>query len=247
MDRPYVIWAGQGDAGSGKSHFLMTAPEPVFVQVINDPGGIKKLKSKPEFRKRDIRWKEYSFNLALIPDEDRAKVAEDLVGEFLDHYRNLGLANARTIGWDKEDLFYEMLRYARYGDLKADRPTSYRVTNDEYRGIIQEAAEAGVNLGLLRAMKEKWGLTKDGKLGGLGYDVARGQREVSEMAEVVLHHYWDDEVRKFKVRIGGNETDAPKLRVGPVEDLIGKEFEDFGFINLAVELYPEIPLEDWGL
>lgn len=238
-----MLWAGQGDAGSGKTHFLMTAPEPIFVQLINDVDGVKKLKGRPEFKKRDIRAKNYSFNLALLKsDEERMERAEELIDEFLDDYRNIGLKNARTIGWDKEDLFYEMLRFARFGDLKADKSFSYRTTNDEYRGLLQEAGEAGVSLGLIRAMKEKWSSG-----GPTGVDVARGQREVREMVDVVLHHRWDNDLRKFVTRLGGNETDEPKLRVGDVEDLIGREFESLDFPTLASLLYPHVSPEEWGL
>lgn len=236
MDARYSLqWAGQGAGGSGKTHFLLTAPEPIWIASF-DPKGIEPLMKKDEFKGKDVRWQAYNFNPGKLKVEDRPKAAQDALGQFLADYQ-LALKHARTIGWDKEDHVYETLRYARL-ESYTDRPSSYYELNLEYRGWFADAAEAGVNLGVLRGMKEAWG-QQGGKPTALGRNIPRGQREVNELVQVVLHHYWDDAEREFKIRIGGQEGDEPKLRVGPATDLIGDVIGSADFMTLAAMIYPE--------
>ncbi len=243
----YLTWASQGEAGSGKNHFLLTAPEPIWVAVWNDPGGVSRMCKKPEFAGKDIRWKEYAFNPGKHQQEDRGKVAKDVIDQFLDDYRTV-LKHARTVGWDKEDQVYEALRYARNNQL-AGKPPSFHEIYNEYKAWFHEAGEAGVNLALLRGMKEKWGLNEKGSPTGLGVREARGSGEVNEQVMVVLHHYWDDDERAFKVRIGGQEGDQPKCRVGPAQELNGQVCTNLTFEELAMQLYPETvdDMTVWGL
>lgn len=245
---PYCIsWASQGPAGSGKSHLLLTAPDPIWVAVFSDPGGISRLvKQSPEFRKKDIRWREYAFNPAAYPaGEERAKAAKDALAEFREDYAT-ALKHARTIGWDKEDQVWEMLRYASLNSFTG-KPANYYELNLEYANWFHEAADAGVNLGVIRGLKEKWGTNDRGTPVSTGEFTVRGQKEVSEKVLVVLDHYWDEDARQFTTRIGTKED--PKCRVGPAQELIGQEFPGLDFATLAFSLYPEtIDTPDvWGL
>jgi hypothetical protein len=241
-------WAGVGPAGSGKTHFLMTAPEPIAVHLFSDPGGVSKLKRKPEFKDRDIRWIEYNFNPGILALADRPKAAQDELATFIDNYAT-SLRNFRTIGWDKEDMVWELLRYAKL-EYYTDKPNSYYELNNQYRGWFHDAAMAGVNLAILRGMKEKWGLNAKGTPSGLGVNEPRGQKWVTEVVEVNLQHRWDNDEREFKVMVAPPSTkddEGPKLRVGNVADLIGQEFGSFDFLQLAMAIYPESSPSDWGL
>lgn len=235
-ERYSLQWAGQGVGGSGKTHFLLTAPEPIWVALF-DPKGIDPLRKKPEFKDKDIRWRSYNFNPGKLAIEDRPKAAKDALDMFLEDYQ-IALKNARTIGFDKEDHAWEMLRYARL-EAFTDRPSNYYELNLEYRGWFADAAEAGVNLGALRGMKEKWGQNAKGQPVGTGVMEARGQKEVNELVQVVLEHRFDEEERVFKAKI------HEKCRVGPATQLIGEEFADLDFMTLATMLYPESSEDDW--
>jgi hypothetical protein len=229
-ERYNILWASQGIGGSGKSHLLLTAPEPIFVHLF-DPDGLGPLLKKDEFKKRDIRWHFYNFQPGKLAVEDRPKAAKDALELFLEN-QQLALGKARTIGWDKEDHVYEMLRYARL-EAYTDRPSSYYELNLEYRGWFADAAEAGVNLGVIRGMKEKWGLNHLDKPTALGELTPRGQKEVNELVQVVLDHRWDEEERCFYARI------HEKCRVGNASELLGKELKNPDFMSLAFALYPE--------
>jgi hypothetical protein len=246
-----IQWAGQGPAGSGKTHFLLTAPEPVCVFLFSDFGGVEKLKRNvPEFKQKDIRWIDFDFNPADFGEDERSEKAMEEYNRFLEKYA-VALRNFRTVGFDKEDLLWELLRYARLGAM-TDKPNKYYELNNEYRALFHKAAKAGVNLGVIRGMKEKWGMNKQGNLSGLGINEPRGQKFVSEIVDVVLQHRWDNDEREFKTMIappsGVNKDDeGPKLRVGDAVKLIGEEFGNYDFLQLAMALYPESNPEDWGL
>jgi len=239
---PSILWASEGTGGSGKSHFLLTAPEPIAVMLF-DPAGLKGLVNNDLFKHKDIRVISYGFNPGKLAHDDRPKAATDALAQFREDYQ-VALSNARTVGWDKEDHIWEALRYANLEDFTG-RPANYYELNMEYRGWFHEAEMAGVNLGVLRGMKEKWGKigvskrTGEPQFGGLGEDIPRGQKEVPELVQVVLRHRWDDEQKDFVTRI------HDKCRLGPAKDLIGEEFTNLDFPTLATVLYPETSEDSW--
>jgi hypothetical protein len=237
-DGSSIVWASEGVGGSGKSHFLLTAPEPIAVHLF-DPGGLKGLVNNELFKTKEIRVIQYSFNPGKLSVDDRPKAAQDALEEFLEN-QGVALKNARTIGFDKEDHVWEMLRYARL-EAVSDRPANYYELNLEYRGWFHDAEIAGVNLGVIRGMKEKWGKTgsnREGKAtyGSLGELEPRGQREVPELVQIVLRHRWDNEAKEFMVKV------HEKCRIGPAKELIGEEFSGLDFPTLASLVYPE---GDW--
>jgi hypothetical protein len=136
-----------------------------------------------------------------------------------------------------------MLRYARLGSI-SDRPSSYYELNLEYRNWFQEAADSGMNLGVIRGMKEKWGTkTKIGANGqktespfATGQMEPRGMKEVPELVQVNLEHKWV-EGEGFVVKV------MDKCRLN--SDLIGQEFPGLDFMTLALAMYPESSESDW--
>lgn len=231
-----LITANEGVGGSGKTHFLLTAPEPIAVHLF-DPGGLTGLTKNPLFKKKDIRVLKYNVALGKLDESDREKAAEEAIEQFKEN-QEVALKNARTIGWDKEDHVWEMLRWARLGGA-SDRPNAYYELNLEYRGFFHDAEMAGVNLCVIRGMKEKWGKTGSssttGKAtyGSLGEWEPRGQKEVPELVQVVLRHRWDNDVREFVTTI------HEKCRVGDSKELLGQEFIDLTFKELGEKIYPE--------
>jgi hypothetical protein len=230
-----LIWASEGVGGSGKTHFGLTAPEPIAVHLF-DPGGLTGLTKNALFKKKDIRVLKYNITLGNYDEDDRSKAATDALAQFKEN-QEVALRNARTILWDKEDHVWELLRWARLGGI-SDKPPSYYELNLEYRSFFHEAEMAGVNLGVIRGMKEKWGKTganKEGRatFGGLGELEPRGQKEVPELVQVVLRHRWDKDVSDFVATV------HEKCRVGDAKALIGTEHIGLTFPELGKLIYPE--------
>lgn len=234
-ERYRIIGGSQGPGGSGKTHFWLTAPEPIAVMLF-DPIGLEGLVSQPLFHDKDIRVIEYDFNPGKVKQDDRAQKATDALNQFLEDWQT-ALKLARTIIWDKEDHIWEMLRYARL-EAVSGAPATYYELNLEYRGWFQDAANAGVNLGVIRGMKEKWGSRPNPKTGAMqGYATgemeARGMKEVPELVQVYLDHKWEQERKAFITTI------HEKCRIGNATEMIGTEHENLDFQTLAFLLYPE--------
>lgn len=241
--RRNIVWSSEGVGGAGKTHFLLTAPEPIAVFLF-DPAGLKGLMSNDLFKSKDIRVINYKFNPGRYKEmSDRAQLAQDELAKF-EEDMDIAMGIARTIGWDKEDHVWEMLRYANNENFQAE-PKSYYELNMQYRGWFQSVEEAGINFGVLRGMKEKWGKTgvnqRTGRptYGGLGEMVARGQKEVTELVQINLSHRWDDDDREFKTRI------MEKCRIGNAVELLGQEFGNLDFETLVMTLYPEVEYGEW--
>jgi len=235
-DNYSLIIANEGPAGSGKTHYVLTGKEPIAMHMF-DPGGLKGLTKNKLFKDKDIRVLNYDFKLSDYKEEDRGEAASDLLEQFKENQK-VALKQANTVGWDKEDHIWELLRYARLGQT-SDRPNLYYELNLEYRGLFHDAEIAGVNMCVIRGMKEKWGKTGtsgQGKAtyGSLGEYEPRGQKEVPELVQVVLRHRWDAEIGDFVATI------HDKCRVGAnPKKLIGKEFVGLTFRELGEEIYPE--------
>lgn len=243
-----IIWSSEGVGGSGKTHFGLTAPEPIAVMLF-DPAGLKGLMAQEQFKVRDIRVIDYTktYNIAKLKElQDRAKAAQDAVAQFEEDWQ-IAIGGAfRTILWDKEDHVWEMQRYANNENFQAE-PKTYYELNMDYKGKFSEAETAGVNFGVIRGMKEAWGKTgvnrQTGKptYGGTGTLVPRGQKEVTELVQVNLSHRWDEESRGFRTTI------LDKCRLGNALELMGQEYASLDFLTLAMLLYPESTPDDWGL
>lgn len=199
-----IIWASDGDAGSGKSHFGLTAPAPIWVAAF-DPHGMNRV-SKDVKAGKDIRISRYPFNPnEYKTEQDIRKSANEVWHRFTEDYAQ-ALKNARSILWDREDMAYKLQRYSNWGGTSA-APKDYEDLYIEYVGLIQGANAAGVNLGLLRGLKEKWISKYDatkGKMVGnnTGDMIADGMRKVPDHVDVMLFHRWDDTAKQYVVKIG---------------------------------------------
>lgn len=239
-----ILWSSQGNGGSGKTHFGFTAPEPIAVHLF-DPGGMKGVRENPLFRKKDIRVIDYSklINPGKLAEEDRPKAAQDTLAMFEENWA-VSLNKARSILWDKEEHVWELLRYANLEGF-TDKPANYYELNMKYRGWFAEAEQCGVNLGVIRGLKDRWGKTGVNRntgqptYGSLGEFDPRGMKEVPELVQINLAHRWDEDERQFMVKI------LDKCRLGNAVDLLGTE-EPCDFMTLAFKLYPESDPSEWG-
>jgi hypothetical protein len=248
-ERYNIIGSSQGLGGSGKTHFWLTAPGPIAYFLL-DPGGLKGMLGRSEFKHKEVRLIDYSGRMDWGRQErpERVKRALAIFKEFEEAW-DVAIKMARTIVVDKEDKLWETIRYA-HDEVDSPTPKNFYELNLDYSAMIAQAEHAGVNLGLIRGMKEKWGKTgqrldrQTGQMkdtqGFTGEWVPRGQKEVTELVQINLEHRWEDEEREFKVRI------LEKCRLGNAKKLLGEEFGDLDFLTLATMLYPDVDSEVWS-
>jgi hypothetical protein len=231
-----IVWASTGAEGSGKSYFGLTAPGPIWVAAF-DAHGMSRVSADVK-KGKDIRITRYLFNPTAHTDpKQRAKAAGDVWDQFVGDYR-MALLNARTVLWDREDIAWELLRFASFGEMSS-APREYADVNTEYISLIQESYAAGRNLGLLRGVREQWISKFDAAKGKLvphntGILIPDGMKKVPDHVDITLTHTWSDEQKAFLVKIG--KFPNPEFRGMDVPLL---------FPEMAQAAYPDSTTEDW--
>lgn len=238
-DDPHsIVWASSGGDGSGKSHFGLTAPSPIFVCAF-DAYGMNRV-NKEVKRGKEIRIGRYGFNPAQHKGEKAtADAAQVIWDRFVEEYRT-ALVNARTVLWDREDQMWLLLRHASFG-ANSSAPKEYGPLNQEYASLVAEAQAAGKNLGVLRGVGEKWVSKFDPAKGKMvahntGVMTPDGMKSIPDFVDVTLVHRWDDTVKSFMV----------KIDKFPNKDFKGDEFPDLDFPSMAQAAYPESAIENWA-
>lgn len=236
---PAIVWASRGGDGSGKSHFALTGPSPIFVCAF-DAYGMNRVNKSVKVDK-DIRISRYQFNPRAHGDKKDliADAALAVWNQFVAEYRE-SLKHVRTVLWDREDLAWELLRYASFG-AQNDAPKEYGPLYIEYTSLVQEATAAGVNLGILQGLRQKWVSKFDagkGKMVGqnTGELIPDGMNKIPDLVDVTLDHRWDEVQKTFITKIG-------KF---PNKDYRGDEFPDLDFPSMAMAAYPDSAAEDWA-
>lgn len=247
-DPTCITWASRGGDGSGKSYFACTAPAPIFV-CASDPHGMARV-DKAIRAGKEIKIGRYSFNhlrrAAAAGDMKREAIRDQALTiwkTFVDDYHT-ALKHVRTVIWDREDLFWELIRYANFGGEKNEGSKTgaldYGELNSEYVGLIQEAKDAGVNLGLLQGMTDKWVAKYDASSGKMknyntGEPVPDGMKKVADHVDITLNHYWDGTKREYIVKTVKFPNKIEK----------DKETPNLSFGEMAVSAFPESDVANW--
>lgn len=238
-DSPHsLVVASRGGDGAGKSHFALTAPDPIFVCAF-DAFGMNRV-SKDVKVGKDIRVSRYMFNprAAGKSKNEIGDAASGVWQKFVEEYRE-ALKHVRTVVWDREDLEWELIRYASFG-AQNDAPKEYGPLYIEYTSLIQEATAAGVNLMILQGLRQKWVSKFDAAKGKMvpqntGELIPDGMNKIPDLVDVTLDHRWDETAKAFVTKIG-------KF---PNKDFRGEEFPDLGFLDMATLAYPDTTPEEW--
>lgn len=236
--QPSIIWASTAEAGGGKSWFGLGAPDPIWVAAF-DPWGMNRVDNSLKVG-RDIRISRYPFDVTKFKDpKEVSKHATELWNRYLEDYA-VARKNARSILIDREDMAYKLQRYSSFGGSNA-APKEYEDLYAEYVAMIQACNKDGVNLGLLRGLKDKWVSKFDPakqKMVGhnTGERVAEGMGKVPDYVDVTLFHRWDEPSRTYMTKIG--KFPNPQER--------DQEYPNLTFVDMAQLAYPETTAEEWS-
>lgn len=219
-----LLFASHGREKTGKNHLGLTAPGPIFGQYF-DPGGLEGMAEKflkAPLGPKEIFQAQYRFNKRK---DDKAAAAE-VKAQFIEDFEQ-ALGWARTIQWDEAE-FWEVCRFAEFGRESA-KGREYGPLNGEYRGLIQSAYDAGVNLHLIQKVKEKW---EDDK--PTGQMIPTGFTQAANIVQVNLRHTWSKD-EGFQVEV---------INCRQNMDAAGEKL-DMNFTELAMLVYPDTTEEDW--
>lgn len=143
-----MIVSVRGLEKQGKTHFALTAPDPiaVFSLDIGTEGVVSKFKR--DGKKIIIK------DLSTGGDADEGeKVWEGFKKAYSACLQD---SQVKTVVIDTETELWELIRLARFGKLTQVMPYHYGPVNGEYRKVIREAYDSSKNLILLHKMKPKY-------------------------------------------------------------------------------------------
>ena len=222
-----LIYRSWGWDKVGKNHFGFTMPGPIFGLYL-DPGGIEgvaqRFLSGNGVPKRDIRHIQYRFN-KKFDDQHKARELRD---QWVEDYHH-ALTVARSIQWDESET-WELFRFAEFG-RESDLQREYGPLNGMYRGLIQDAFDANVNLQLIQKVKTTWvkGQSTD-EMEPVGF------KQAGNIVQVSLQHTWSvDE---------GFVTTIVNCRQNT--DIWGLSLPNLTFPQLGTLVYPDTTEEEWS-
>lgn len=224
-----LIFRSWGWDKTGKNHFGYTMPDPILGLYL-DPGGAEGVAQKfirgevEGFEKKDIRQIQYRFN-KKFDDQDKAIELRD---QFLEDYAH-ALKVARSVQWDESET-WELFRFAEFGK-ESDLQREYGPLNGMYRGLIQDAFDAGVNLQLIQKVKVKYKNDKPtDEMKPQGFQMA------GNIVQVSLEHSYDEDEKVFRVKVVNSRQNT---------DIWGETFTGLTFPELGVLVYPDTTEDDW--
>lgn len=226
---PYrLIFRSWGWDKSGKNHFGYTMPGPILGLYL-DPGGTEGVAQKflkgDGVPKRDIRQIQYRFNKKFNSQDDARAVRD----QWIEDYQH-ALTIAKSIQWDETET-WELFRFAEFG-RESDLQREYGPLNGMYRGLIQDAFDAGVNLQLIQKVKTKW---RSGE--STDEMEAQGFKQAGNIVQVSLEHRWDPDDRTFKVRVVNCRQNTA---------IWGEEYADLTFPMLGQLVFPDSDEDSWS-
>jgi hypothetical protein len=158
-----TIAAIAGEVGCGKTYFGCTGPAPILIQNI-DKGteGVVE-----QFRKegKEIYEEQYEWNPGEVDEDEGNLKAEAELKEAAIEIRNkwekdyfYAIDNGvRTAVMDNESRIWQVYRYAEFGGPNGEQ-RDYDKLNLRFESLINKAKACEVNLLMMRAMKDRWGM-----------------------------------------------------------------------------------------
>lgn len=214
----------------GKNHFGFTMPGPIFGLYL-DPGGTKGMIEKfikgDGVAKREIFQKQYRFNKKFDDQEKAIDVRDQLIDDY--HH---ALTVARSVQLDETE-FWEVCRFAEFGRESA-KGREFGPINGMYRGLIQDAFDANVNLQLIQKVKELW--VNDKPTDQMKPD---GFKQAGNIVQVSLEHTYEpdeDGNMGFYTRIVNARQNTA---------IWNMKQENMTFADLGVLVYPDSDREEW--
>ena len=240
-----LIVSVEGDGGSGKSRFWMTAPAPILVvdldQRMDDTiQEFQKDKEiyviKPEIdRKAIVQAKvEHKKNQAKGPttiNPKSFKEIERVWEQIVEAMEVAASEGVKTIAWDTGDEMWELHRLARFGGrLDKIQPLEYGPVNTEHEKIIRRVRNLGMNMIISHKTKAEYKGDKS-----TGRMVRAGYAKMNYLVDIALQLRYEEKDERFVARV---------LKCGPDPYWTGKEFTwneeldvdevEFPFIAAAV-------------
>lgn len=140
-----IIVSIGGREKQGKTHFALTAPDPIaiFSSDIGTEGVVNKFKKAG----KDV----FTHDIEMPEKYEEAKKIWEALRKA--YYGVLRIPEVRTVIFDTATEIWELLRICRFGKLTQVMPFQYGPVNAEFRRLLKDCYSTQKNLILLHKMK----------------------------------------------------------------------------------------------
>lgn len=247
-----LMIGSDGPPDSGKTEFALSAPSPI-IWICLDRGidGVLDNPNPPASRRSDIVAK-----VILVPRA--TQLAQPGYVEywkaFYDEYKKaLENKDARTVVLDGDSDSWELQRLAEFGRLSKVPSNMYDNVNAARRAMYARAWDSGKTIIATNRIRKVY-VTKmrpDGKpeLNNQGNEVRIWNGEYERQGFSDQDYLWGVQLRHlFRMAKAGPEWGVciTKCKSDPM--LVGAELwgDECNFPSLVQNIFPHIPLKDWG-
>lgn len=224
-----LIVSLDGLEGTGKTHFVLTAPPPIFLFDIDV--GVEGVKEKFQDAGKDI----YTYEVR-VPKGEKQNVYKELWREVLERVDKIYDYNEGTLGIDTNSELYELARLAHFGKLTQVLPHHYTEVKAEFREVLRRADDSNMNLVLVHKVKPVYVnnvRTKEYEIAG--FDEAKYMVQVS----LTMFKEWDAEgnihfgytINKCRDKAGLNRREfRTVVPIGDEDELVIDPIVNFEFL-----------------
>lgn len=232
--RHRLIICSQAHEGRGKTHFALTAPDPIayFDFDLGTEGVSNKFAGK-QVHHRSFKLRADELD-ELNPSEVQALYKRSWA-DFQEAFEVVvATASIRTIIVDTLTEAWELLRLAEFGKLSQVKPHQYGGVNAIFRTLLGRVADErnDLNAVYLHKMGKKYA---NDKWDGRSY-ARKGFGDMEYLTQTVIEHDYDSGTGEWVVRVHKCRQNA---------ELTGDELPNHDFGDLARLVFPDSGPEDW--
>jgi len=144
-----LIISEEGREKTGKSHFALTAPEPII--YLNVDLGIEGVVGKFQDQGKQV----YLYDVR-VPREGKAEMWQSLWAEFRQRVRKVYELRTGSVIWDTASELYELCRLSHFGRLTEVKPSDYSIVNNEWKEVLRIAYDSPMNTVFIHKTKAIW-------------------------------------------------------------------------------------------
>jgi len=155
QERPRrLIVSLSGPAKTGKTHFALTAPSPIF--FINIDIGTEGVLDKFQAEGKKIYCLDVRVPKTTKSEKDRSDIYVPMWGNLKVVFARVYGMGSGTVIVDTDTEAYELARLAKFGKLTQVMPHNYQEVNNEFREVLRLAFDSPMNTIFIHKVKPKW-------------------------------------------------------------------------------------------
>lgn len=239
-----LIMSVEGDWGTGKTDFALTAPGPIAFFKI-DPNSdvtVAKYANKKRILKNEI----------VVPSSDQPDAqakAEAVWRKFRADYDWALNHDIRSIIWDTASEIWELCRLAAFGKLTNVMPHHYVAVNNDFRRLIKDAFDSDTNLIMIHKVKDEWVNYTDtqGKEKGkrTGKKERAGFSDIGFACQVMVQTTFDRDREESPFQAQVLKCTQNPMITGTVYGQMG-DMRGNSFPVIATDVFPDSSIDDWA-